>query len=195
MRSLLDMTLTLSRLPGIGTKSAKRIAYFLLEEPKLAEQLITNIQQVAEDVHTCEICGAYFDSDVCPYCTSTARRESGMLCIVERPMDIFAIEALGIFQGRYHVLGGALSPMTGIGPEQLRIESLKSRITEESVTEIIVATNLNLEGDATAHYLEQILQSLPLKITRLATGLSAGSYLEYADKESLARSFQDRRRL
>ncbi|NIZ47477.1 recombination mediator RecR [Entomospira nematocerorum] len=192
MHALLDLTLTLSRLPGIGTKSAKRIAYFLLEEPKLAEHLITQIQQVAKEIHSCDTCGAYFDSDACPYCAIT-RRQAEILCVIERPMDIFAIEALGIFQGRYHVLGGALSPMTGVGPEQLRIDSLKNRITNENIAEIIIATNLNIEGDATAYYLDQILQPFQIKVTRLATGLSAGSYLEYADKESLARSFQDRR--
>lgn len=194
MQILNSLSAVLSRLPGVGSKNAKRMAYTLLEESKLRVQLMDALHRLNDEVYTCPTCGAYTQSNECPYCIGY-REQPYILCIVEKNSDVMAIESSGVFKGLYHVLGGALSPMDGIGPQQLRLDSLRRRLDEKNITEVVIATNLNLEGDATAIYLEQWLKNYSLEVTRIASGLSAGTSLEYADRESLASSLEGRRKV
>ena len=189
-----DLIDELGRLPGIGPKSAQRIAYYLLKLPKGdAQQLATAIVEVKERIGFCERCWNISEGALCSTCEDT-QRQTGSLCVVEEPKDVVALERAG-FRGRYHVLQGALNPMEGVGPEQLRIRELMSRISDESVTELILCTNPNIEGEATAMYLARQLQPLGIKVTRIASGLPVGGDLEYADELTLGRALEGRREL
>jgi len=188
-----DLIDELGRLPGIGPKSAQRIAFFLLKIPKEdALRLAGVIAEVKEKVSFCTRCFNVAEGDLCTVCLD-ARRDPSVLCVVEDARDIVAIEKTQDFRGRYHVLQGAINPLEGIGPEQLRISELLRRLGDEEVNEVILCTNPNLEGDATAMYLSRQLRPLGIKVTRLASGLPVGGDLEYADELTLGRALEGRR--
>ena len=183
----------LGRLPGIGPKSAQRIAYSLLKGPaEDADRLAAAIREAKARVTWCRRCFNISEGELCSYCRDE-RRDATLLCIVEEPRDIVAMERTHEFRGRYHVLQGAISPIEGIGPGQLRTDELLRRIPEEGITEVILATNPNMEGETTALYLVQALAPLGVKVTRLASGLPAGGDLEYADEVTLSRALEGRR--
>ena len=180
----------LGRLPGIGPKSAQRIAFHLLKIPaEDATRLATAIREAKERVRFCERCFNVSEGELCGFC-SDDRRDSSIICVVEESRDIVAIEKTGEFRGRYHVLLGAMSPLEGIGPEQLKIRELLTRLGPEGVEEVIVCTNPNTEGEVTAMYLARMLKPLGLKVTRLASGLPVGGDLEYADELTLGRALE-----
>jgi recombination protein RecR len=189
-----DLIDELGRLPGIGPKSAQRIAFHLLSaDPADVSRLQEVLQRVKEGVRFCEICGNVSEERLCRICAD-ARRDPGMVCVVEEPKDVLAVERTREFKGRYHVLGGALDPLSGVGPDQLRIRELLMRIGSEEVTEVILATDPNTEGEATATYLSRMLRDFPgLTVTRLASGLPMGGDLEFADELTLARALTGRR--
>jgi recombination protein RecR len=190
-----DLIDELGRLPGIGPKSAQRIAFHLLaaEAPDV-ERLAATLIRVKNEVKFCSICGNVAEADVCRIC-GDARRDLTVICVVEEPKDVVAIERTREFRGRYHVLGGAISPIDGIGPDDLRIRELLTRLRDSDVTELIIATDPNLEGEATATYLARLLKPMDLTVTRLASGLPVGGDLEYADEVTLGRAFSGRRRI
>jgi recombination protein RecR len=190
VQSLID---ELGRLPGIGPKSAQRIAFHLLKaSPDDANRLAHAIREAKEKVRFCERCFNVADGPLCPIC-SDDRRDPTIVCVVEESRDIVAIERTGEFRGRYHVLLGAMSPLEGIGPEQLKIRELLTRIVPEGIEEVIVCTNPNTEGEVTAMYLARMLKPLGLKVTRIASGLPVGGDLEYADELTLGRALEGRR--
>ncbi|HEY5165756.1 MAG TPA: recombination mediator RecR [Acidimicrobiia bacterium] len=183
----------LGRLPGIGPKSAQRIAYYLLKAaPDDANRLAKAITEAKARVSWCRRCFNVAQGELCGFCRDD-RRDAALLCVVEEPRDIVAVERTHEFSGRYHVLQGAISPIEGIGPEQLRVKELLRRVGDESVTEVILATNPNIEGEATAMYLAKLLQPLGVTVTRLASGLPVGGDLEYADEVTLGRALEGRR--
>ncbi|ATQ30502.1 recombinase RecR [Rhodococcus ruber Chol-4] len=195
-----DLIDELGKLPGIGPKSAQRIAFHLLSvEPPELDRLQAALQQVRDGVRFCEVCGTVADQERCRIC-SDPRRDRTQICVVEEPKDVQAIERTREFRGRYHVLGGALDPLSGIGPDQLRIRELLTRIGNQEdgvdVTEVIIATDPNTEGEATATYLVRMLRDFPgLTVTRLASGLPMGGDLEFADELTLGRALSGRRTL
>ncbi len=183
----------LGRLPGIGPKSAQRIAFHLLKLPALdVTRLAHAITEAKERVAWCERCFNLAVGGLCEICRDE-RRDATVLCIVEEPRDLVAVERTREFRGRYHVLGGALSPIEGVGPEQLRVKELLTRLGEEPIAEVILCTNPNIEGEATALYLGNLLKPLGLKVTRIASGLPVGGDLEYADELTLGRALEGRR--
>ena len=188
-----DLIDELGRLPGVGPKGAQRIAFYLLASDdvdvrRLAEVLI----EVKEKVRFCATCGNVAEEEFCRICRDP-RRDPTAICVVEESKDVVAVERTREFRGRYHVLGGAISPIEGIGPDDLRIRELVARLAESAVTEVILATDPNLEGEATATYLTRLLKPMGLRITRLASGLPVGGDLEYADEVTLGRAFEGRR--
>ena len=190
-----DLIDELGRLPGIGPKSAQRIAFHLLSaEAPDVERLAATLLRVKNEVKFCSVCGNVAEADVCRIC-SDARRDPAVICVVEEPKDVVAIERTREFRGRYHVLGGAISPIDGVGPDDLRIRELLGRLRDGVVTELILATDPNLEGEATATYLARLLKPMGLTVTRLASGLPVGGDLEYADEVTLGRAFSGRRRV
>lgn len=179
-------------LPGIGRKTAERLAHYILQcSPEDARQLSQAIDHVKRTVRPCSICFNLTDEEICSICADS-RRDPQVVCVVELPRDLMAVEAAGVFSGRYHVLQGRISPLEGVGPEQLTIDALISRVKETPVTEIVMATNPTLEGDGTALYISNVLEDLPVKITRLARGIAAGSVLEYSNREVLADALRGR---
>lgn len=185
----------LERLPGIGPKSAQRIAYWILNTDKAsALRLSQAIVEVKDAVHFCSQCFNYAEGEVCEICASS-KRDDQVLCVVSEPRDIPPIERTGMFSGRYHVLGGALSPIDGIGPEDLRIAELLARLASHEVQEVLLATNPNIEGETTASYLARLIKPLDVKVTRLASGLPVGGDLEFADELSLGRAIEGRHTL
>ena len=185
----------LGRLPGVGPKSAQRIAFYLLKvAPEDANRLARAIVEAKQRVSWCRRCFNIAEGELCAYCRDD-RRDSKLLCVVEEPRDIVAVERTQEFRGRYHVLQGAISPIEGIGPEQLRVKELLARVPDEGVEEVILATNPNIEGEATALYLARLLKPLGLRVTRLASGLPVGGDLEYADEVTLGRALEGRREL
>jgi recombination protein RecR len=183
----------LGRLPGIGPKSAQRIAFHLLKVPtEDAARLAFSITDAKARVRFCERCFNVAEATLCPICDDDSR-DSSMVCVVEESRDIVSIEKTGEFRGRYHVLLGAMSPLEGIGPEQLKIRELVARIQPEGITEIILYTNPNTEGEVTAMYLARLLKPIGLKVTRIASGLPVGGDLEYADELTLGRALEGRR--
>lgn len=196
MTALENLTKLLSRLPGVGPKSASRIAFSLIKTPKDYNRLLAeDIATIQEKVHPCSICGSFTETDPCPVCTDTTRDRS-MLCIVEQPQDVMTIQASGAYNGLFHVLGGAINPLNGVGPEDLSFGKLMERIESGTFSEIIIATNPTEEGDTTALYIRHILKKHPeLNLTRLASGLPIGGDLEYADRTTLTRSFRGRVKL
>jgi recombination protein RecR len=190
-----DLIDELGRLPGIGPKSAQRIAFHLLAaEPADVSRLMAALQRVKDEVRFCRVCGNVAEADECRICRD-ARRDTSVICVVEEPKDVVAIERTREFHGRYHVLGGAISPIDGIGPDDLRIKELMVRLRDGAVTELILATDPNLEGEATATYLARLVKPMGLRVTRLASGLPVGGDLEYADEVTLGRAFEGRRLL
>jgi recombination protein RecR len=188
-----DLIDELGRLPGIGPKSAQRIAFHLLKLPKEdAVRLAQAIVEVKERISFCRRCFNVAEGEECDICRDT-RRDPAVVCVVEEPRDIVAVEKTQEFRGRYHVLQGAISPIEGIGPEQLRVKELLARLDREGIAEVILCTNPNIEGDATAMYLARLLGPLGVKTTRIASGLPVGGDLEYADELTLGRALQGRR--
>ncbi|MEU3272644.1 recombination mediator RecR [Saccharomonospora sp. NPDC006951] len=191
-----DLIDELGRLPGIGPKSAQRIAFHLLAaDPADLSRLQDILGKVKEGVRFCEVCGNVSEEERCRICRDV-RRDPALICVVEEPKDVLAVERTREFRGRYHVLGGALDPLSGVGPDQLRIRELLARIGAEEVTEVIIATDPNTEGEATATYLVRMLRDFPgLTVTRLASGLPMGGDLEFADELTLGRALSGRRAL
>ena len=188
-----DLIDELGRLPGVGPKSAQRIAFHLLNsDPADVRRLISSLSEVLDKVKFCVVCGNVSSDDQCKICRDP-RRDATVLCIVEEPKDVVAIEKTREFRGKYHVLGGAINPLEGIGPDELRVKELVTRLASGEVTEIILATDPNLEGEATATYLARLLKPMGLRVTRLASGLPVGGDLEYADELTLGRAFEGRR--
>ena len=184
-----------ARLPGIGPKTAQRLTYHLLRAPDAeARALARALIAVRDEVVFCDRCFNISDAPLCPICRDPGRDES-RLCVVEEPLDVLAIDRTGEFRGRYHVLHGAISPIDGIGPDDLRVRELLARLGDGVVTEVIIATDPNLEGEATASYLSRMLKVFGLRVTRLASGLPVGGDLEYADEVTLGRAFEGRRLL
>ncbi|MFC7469141.1 recombination mediator RecR [Actinomadura keratinilytica] len=185
----------LGRLPGVGPKSAQRIAFHILQA-ELADvrRLAHSLLEVKDKVRFCSVCGNVAQQEQCGICRDQ-RRDAAVICVVEEPKDVVAIERTREFRGRYHVLGGAISPIEGVGPDDLRIRELLARLADGTVTELILATDPNLEGEATATYLARMIKPMGLKVTRLASGLPVGGDLEYADEVTLGRAFEGRRLL
>ena len=190
-----DLIEELGRLPGVGPKSAQRIAFHLLAaDPADVQRLIRVLAEVKEKVRFCRVCGNVAEADECRICRDP-RRDRGVICVVEEPKDVVAVERTREFRGRYHVLGGAISPIEGVGPDDLRMRELMARLADGTVTELILATDPNLEGEATATYLARLVKPMGLRVTRLASGLPVGGDLEYADEVTLGRAFEGRRLL
>jgi recombination protein RecR len=190
-----DLIDELGRLPGIGPKSAQRIAFHIIQSERVdISRLVEVLRTVKERVKFCTECGNITEEDLCKICRDP-RREKAAICVVEESKDVIAIEKTREFRGKYHVLGGAISPIDGIGPENLRIRELMVRLGDTEIQEVIIATDPNLEGEATATYLARLIKPLGLKISRLASGLPVGGDLEYADEVTLGRAFEGRRTL
>ncbi len=182
----------LARLPGIGRKSAQRLAFYILKQPKQeAYALAQSIINAKEKITYCSVCYNLTDQEICPICADP-HRDHSIICVVEDARDVLALERAREFHGLYHVLGGAISPMDGIGPEQLKIKELLERLKDDEVAEVILATNSNIEGEATAMYLSNLIKPLGVKVTRIAQGLPVGGDIEYADEVTLARAFNGR---
>ena len=190
-----DLIDELGRLPGIGPKGAQRIAFHLLAaEPADVGRLAAALQRVKDEVKFCTTCGNVAEAEQCRICLDP-RRDETVICVVEEPKDVVAIERTREFRGRYHVLGGAISPIEGIGPDDLRVRELLQRLQDGAIAELILATDPNLEGEATATYLARLIKPMGLRVTRLASGLPVGGDLEYADEVTLGRAFSGRRLL
>ncbi|MDD9207533.1 recombination mediator RecR [Georgenia sp. 10Sc9-8] len=190
-----DLIDELGRLPGVGPKSAQRIAFHVLAaESEDIGRLATALTVVKERVRFCVVCGNIAEADTCRICADP-RRSDRILCVVEEPKDVVAIERTREFRGKYHVLGGAINPIDGVGPDDLRIRELMSRLSGAEVEEVILATDPNIEGEATATYLARMLRGMGLAVSRLASGLPVGGDLEYADEVTLGRAFEGRRRI
>ncbi|MGH2526045.1 MAG: recombination mediator RecR [Actinomycetota bacterium] len=190
-----DLIDELSRLPGIGPKSAQRLAFHLVKSPPDdAKRLAEAIVQAKERIFFCRECGNVAEGELCRICRDEGRDRT-VLCVVEEPKDIATIEKAGVIKGRYHVLGGAISPLDGIGPEDLRTKELLERVERDGVTEVIIATNPNLEGNATAMYVSALLKPAGVRVTRLASGLPVGGDLEYADEVTLSQALEGRREM
>jgi recombination protein RecR len=188
-----DLIDELGRLPGIGPKSAQRIAFHLLAtETADVERLASVLRRVKAEVKFCRVCGNVSDAEECRICRDP-RRDGTVICVVEEPKDVVAVERTREFRGRYHVLGGAISPIDGIGPDDLRVRELLHRLSDGTVTELILATDPNLEGEATATYLARLIKPMGVTVSRLASGLPVGGDLEYADEVTLGRAFSGRR--
>ncbi len=184
-----------ARLPGVGRKTAIRLVFHLMKRPKEeALRLSGSIREVAETIRPCERCGNFAESDLCEICSNPGR-DTSLLCVVEEAYDVGAIERTGQFRGLFHVLGGRLSPLDGVGPEELSIPHLVERVGSEAVSEVIVATNASVEGEATAVYLENTIRPLGVKVTRLARGIPVGSDLEYVDGTTIAEALAGRREM
>lgn len=190
-----DLIDELSRLPGIGPKSAQRLAFYLVKvPPDEAKRLAEAIVHAKERISFCRECGNVAEGELCRICRDQGR-DPTVLCVVEEPKDAATIEKAGVVKGRYHVLGGAISPLDGIGPEDLRVQELLDRVERNGVTEVIIATNPNLEGNATAMYVAALLKPAGVKVTRLASGLPVGGDLEYADEVTLSQALEGRREM
>lgn len=190
--SILNLIRNLSRLPGIGEKTAERLAMHILRAPrKDAENLSGSILELKNKIRICSVCFGLSDKDICDIC-SDPKRDIGILCVVEQPSDLVAIEKSGSYKGRYHILQGVLSPMEGIGPNDIRIRDLLSRITKESVKEVVLATSTTVEGEATASYIAERLKTYPVKLTRIASGIPVGGDLKYVDPVTLQKAMETR---
>ncbi|MGD0207098.1 MAG: recombination mediator RecR [Verrucomicrobiota bacterium] len=193
--SIAALISALNKLPGVGPRSAERIALHLVQtDSAVVQQLADTILHARENIQFCTTCGALTEKSPCPICAD-ARRDSSLICVVERAVDILSVERSGTYRGKFHVLGGNISPLDGIEPEDLRIAELEKRLTHESVREIVIALGTDVEGDATSFYLAKRLARKGLKITRIAYGLPAGSGLEFADELTLSRALEGRREM
>lgn len=185
----------LARFPGVGERTATRLAYWLLRQPpEVAEEIAAGIHALRTGMTRCSTCCNVAGADPCPICAATARA-TGVVCVVERPQDVAAIEASGAHRGRYHVLDGAISPLDGVGPDDIRVRELLARVQAGEVQEAVLATDPDVEGDATALYLAALLKPLGVRVTRLAHGISVGTEIEYADRSSVVRALENRREL
>jgi len=194
-KSLQRLISALHRLPGIGPKSAQRLAFHIMKSSREeANELAQAILAAKENMKSCSVCGNITDSDPCSICDDSTRDRS-TICVVEQPQDIFVFEKMGEYKGTYHVLMGALSPLDGVGPDDLKIKELVTRIEKGKIGELIIATNPNVEGEATAAYLSKLIKPLGVKVTRLAQGMPMGGDLEYADEVTLAKALEGRREL
>ncbi|OEU66378.1 MAG: recombination protein RecR [Desulfobacterales bacterium S5133MH16] len=190
--SILKLIKSLSRLPGIGEKTAERLAMHILRAPRReAEQLSRSIVEVKDNIKLCSICFGLSDTDICNIC-SDRTRTSSILCVVEQPADMVAIEKSGAFTGLYHILEGVLSPMDGIGPDNIRIKELISRIAQREIKEVVLATSTNLEGETTAAYIAERIENYPIKVTRIASGVPIGGDLKYVDQVTLKKAMETR---
>lgn len=195
MNALDEVTESLSRLPGIGKKSASRIANYLLRaDPIFMQRFSSQIGMLQQRIKSCSVCGAWTENDPCGICSDMARDRS-LICVVEQPQDVSTIDNSHEYHGLFHVLGGVIAPLEGIGPDQLRIQELVERVRKDSVKEVIIATNPTVEGDTTALYIQRLLKDCDCTVTRLASGIPAGGDLEYIDRLTLARSFRGRIKL
>lgn len=177
-------------LPGVGYKTAQRYAYFVLEQPQQdINDFVENMLQAKKNIHFCKICGGFTDDEICPICK---KRDGTLICVVKSAKDIDVMERVKDFDGVYHVLGGTISPLDNRGPNDLRIKELVERVTKQNVREVIVATNPDVEGDVTAHYIAKLLKPIGIKVTRLAQGISMGTEIEYADEVTLTKAFESR---
>ena len=193
--SVLRLIKNIARLPGIGEKTAERLAIHILKAPKKEmEQLSRSIIELKERVRLCSVCFALSDREICDIC-SDQTRDKTLICVVEQPADMVALEKSGAFRGVYHVLAGVLSPMDGIGPDDIRIKELSARIEDGRINEVVLATSTNVEGEATASYLAQRLENMPVKVTRIASGVPVGGDLKYVDQVTLKRAMDTRRPL
>jgi recombination protein RecR len=193
--SITALISALGKLPGVGPRSAERMALHLVQtEVAVVRQLADTILEARERIQFCTTCGALTEQSPCPLCTDT-RRDVSLLCVVERAVDILSVEKSGTYRGRFHVLGGTISPLDGVEPEDLRIAGLEKRLTQEPIKEVIIALGMNVEGDATSYYLAKRLARPKLKISRIAYGLPAGSGLEFADELTLSRALEGRREM
>ena len=192
---VLQLIAALNKLPGIGPRSAERIALHLVQaDPVVVRQIAQTISQVRDRIRSCPICGALTEQVPCGICADT-RREEALVCVVERPVDIISVEKAGSFRGKFHVLGGKISPLNGVEPEDLRIAELESRLEKEPIKEIVLALGTDVEGDATSFYLAKRLGAKGVKVTRIAHGLPAGSGLEFADELTLSQALEGRREM
>lgn len=192
---LADLVAALQRLPGIGAKSAQRLAHHLLRTPREdIDSLVSAIVSVKEKVTYCSTCGMITDVDPCGFCTSPDR-DARVVCVVEQPENVAAVERTRGFRGRYHVLGGAIAPLQGVGPDDLRIRELLTRVSTGGVEEVILATNPNVEGEATALYLARLLKPIGARVTRIAMGVPVGSDLEYTDEFTISKAIEGRREM
>jgi recombination protein RecR len=190
-----DLIDELGRLPGVGPRGAQRIAFHVLaSDPVDVRRLAAALVEVKDKVRFCAVCGNVAEEEQCRICRDP-RRDAALICVVEEPKDVVAIERTREFRGHYHVLGGAISPIEGIGPDDIRVRELMRRLADDTVTEVILATDPNLEGEATATYLARLIKPMGLRVTRLASGLPVGGDLEYADEVTLGRAFEGRRLL
>jgi recombination protein RecR len=190
--SILNLIKRISRLPGIGEKTAERLALHILRSPQRdAQELAQSILEVKNKVRFCTQCYGLSDSDLCKICSDPAR-DDAVVCVVEQPADMVAVEKSGAFRGRYHILAGALSPMNGIGPEDIRISELLKKIEGQQVQEVVLATSTNVEGEATAAYIAQRLKAYPVKVTRIASGVPIGGDLKYVDQVTMKKAMEAR---
>lgn len=193
--SVLNLIKNISRLPGIGVKTAERLAIHILHAPqKEAEALAGSILELKKRVRQCAICFALSDAEICTICKDPGR-DSGLLCVVEQPADMVAVEKSAAFRGKYHVLSGVLSPLDGIGPDDIRIKELLTRVQKEKIKEVVLATGTNVEGEATADYLAKRLANLPVKVSRIASGVPVGGDLKYVDQVTLKRALDTRHKV
>lgn len=195
MNALEELTESFSRLPGIGVKSAARLVNFILKADKnWTLRFAKQIETLQDKIKVCSVCGSWTENDPCPIC-SDVMRDKSVICVVEQPNDVSTINDSGAYKGLFHVLGGVIAPLEGIGPDKLRISQLLSRLQDGTVKEVIIATNPTVEGDTTALYIQRLISVLGIKVTRLASGLPVGGDLEYVDKVTLIRSFNGRTNL
>ena len=195
LEPIAKMVAQLSRLPGVGTKSAQRLAYHIISMPlEDVRELATAIYSGRKSIRYCSVCGNYSTDELCDICRDE-RRHNGQICVVRDPRDVVAIERMRDFQGLYHVLHGALSPMDGVGPEDIRIKELMARLNDPDVKEVILATNPDIEGEATASYLARLIKPMGIRVTRIAHGVPVGSDLEYADEITLSKAMEGRREM
>lgn len=189
------MVAQLSRLPGIGHKSAQRLAYHIIGMPlEDVRELASALYQGRKAIRYCQVCGNYATDDLCSVCADS-RRQNGQICVVRDPRDVVAIERMHDFEGTYHVLHGTLSPMDGVGPEDIRIRELMARLQDDTVQEVILATNPDIEGEATAAYIARLIKPMGVRVTRIAHGVPVGSDLEYADEITLSKAMEGRREM
>lgn len=192
---ILELIESLKVLPGVGNKSAQRMAYYLLEREKKGAQILADtIQKSLQEIDHCSVCRTLTELEVCPVCADS-RRDDSVICVVETPAEILSFESSGVFNGKYHVLMGHLSPIDGIGPEELGLDCLENRLRDGIVNEMIIATNPTVEGEATAHYLQKIAKDNAIRVTRLAQGIPFGAELEYLDPGTLTQAFLYRKEL
>ena len=189
------LSLELSRLPGIGKKSAQRLAYHIISmKEEDVRELAVSIFNAKKKVHSCPVCGNFTDTDICPVCSDSNRRRD-IVCVVKDARDVNAIERTRDYSGLYHVLGGVISPMDGVGPDDIRIRELMSRIGEGEIKEVVLATNPDVEGEATAAYISRLIKPMGITVTRIAHGVPVGSDLEYADEVTLSKALEGRREM